>query len=170
MIRLALSQPALSVVLEIKRLKPLHLPDYWLYDSPEYFRNLLREGDCRRATAREWCRLKSTRVATAGGSGTLQPAVFYVVAFGLLSAGLRPALAGGDAASTASNTQCCRTSKSGTATCQLKTPQACQKSGGIDKGPGTCSPNPCGGATSTTTTTTTTLPPRSFTPTGDLND
>src|SRR5262245_40610713 len=145
MIRLALSQPALSVVLEIKRLKPLPLPDYWLYDSPEYFRNPLREGACRRATARAGCRPQSTRAATAGATGTLQPAVLYGGAFGVLSAGLRPALAGGDAASTASNTQCCRTSKSGTATCQLKTPQACLKSGGIDKGPGTCSPNPCGG-------------------------
>ena len=29
--------------------------------------------------------------------------------------------------------------------CQVKTRRACQNNGGIDMGPGTCNPNPCGG-------------------------
>src|SRR6266403_1041504 len=69
-----------------------------------------------------------------------------------LAALMLAALAGAAPASARSPTaiQCCHA-----AVCRLKTTGACQKSGGIDMGPGTCNPNPCGGATTTTSTTTT---------------
>ena len=64
---------------------------------------------------------------------------------------------GGSPASDPPRTQCCLPSGQGQR-CVVKTPNACRQGGGIDVGPGSCSPNPCGGATTTTTSTSTTLP------------
>ena len=79
---------------------------------------------------------------------------FLAVIFFSLTAALPPSII----ASTPAVTQCCRTF-GGTAKCQLKTPRSCQQSGGIDKGPGTCSPNPCAATTTTSTSSTTITPP-----------
>src|SRR5439155_997999 len=40
--------------------------------------------------------------------------------------------------------------------CRVKSRRACQKNGGMEAGPGTCNPDPCGGATATSSTSTTT--------------
>ena len=61
----------------------------------------------------------------------------------LLATGARP----GSAASTVATTmiRCCHAVGSGATMCQAKTGRACQNDGGVDMGPGTCNPNPCGG-------------------------
>src|SRR6266566_5992298 len=85
----------------------------------------------------------------AGMTDVVRPylvALIAMMSFVLSSGGSSPA-------SDPPRTQCCLPSG-----CVVKTPNACRQGGGIDVGPGTCSPNPCGGATTTTTSTSTTLP------------
>src|SRR5438552_16542573 len=77
-------------------------------------------------------------------------ALIAMMSFVLSSGGSSPA-------SDPPRTQCCLPSVQGQG-CAVKTPSACRQGGGIDVGPGTCSPNPCGDATTTTTSTSTTLP------------
>src|SRR5216117_731877 len=45
--------------------------------------------------------------------------------------------------------QCCHTRASGATRCRVRTLRACRRYGGVDMGPGTCHPNPCGGAAAT---------------------
>jgi len=52
--------------------------------------------------------------------------------------------------------QCCRTRRSGVTKCRVRGQRACVRHHGIDLGPGTCDPDPCGGTTTTTTATSTT--------------
>ncbi len=85
---------------------------------------------------------------------TVPRMLLAATAFFWLTAAIPPSII----ASTPAVTQCCRTF-GGTAKCQLKTPRSCQQSGGIDKGPGTCSPNPCAATTTTSTSSTTITPP-----------
>src|SRR4029077_4740880 len=51
--------------------------------------------------------------------------------------------------------QCCRTRRSGVTKCRVRGQRACVRHHGIDLGPGTCDPDPCGGTTTTATSTTT---------------
>src|SRR5439155_1213807 len=70
----------------------------------------------------------------------------------LLATGARP----GSAASTVATTmiRCCHAIGIGATMCQAKTGRACQNNGGVDMGPGTCNPNPCGGTTDPPSTAT----------------
>src|SRR2546427_6553118 len=102
---------------------------------------------------REATRTSSAR-RTEAVMSTVPRTLLAATAFFWLTAALPPSII----ASTPAVTQCCRTF-GGTAKCQLKTPRSCQQSGGIDKGPGTCSPNPCAATTTTSTSSTTITPP-----------
>src|SRR5437762_11468710 len=97
---------------------------------------------------REATRTSSAR-RTEAVMSTVPRTLLAATAFFWLTAALPPR----SIASTPAAIQCCRT-VGGAAKCQLKAPRACQQSGGIDMGPGTCSPNPCAGITTTSTTTT----------------
>src|SRR5207249_459619 len=74
-----------------------------------------------------------------------------VLACTLLLAGAQPASTG-----VHDPIQCCRTGGSGAPKCRVKSRRASQKNGGMEAGPGTCNPDPCGGATATSSTSTTT--------------
>ena len=78
-------------------------------------------------------------------------ALHGVLACTLLLAGAQPASTG-----VHDPIQCCRTGGSGAPKCRVKSRRACQKNGGMEAGPGTCNPDPCGGATATSSTSTTT--------------
>src|SRR5205807_1540120 len=97
-------------------------------------------------------------------------ALHGVLACTLVVAGAQPASAG--LHRLRDPIQCCHTRASGATRCWVKTPRACRRYGGIDMGPGTCHPNPCGGAATTlptsdptTTSSSTTTVPSSTTST-----
>ena len=95
------------------------------------------------------------------GAKTATGASIVRVAFdGFLACTLLLAGAGPVSAARHDPIQCCRTAASGATKCRVKSPLACRTNGGIDMGPGTCDPDPCGSvaAASPTSTTTTEAP------------